>query len=87
MIDYVKDPWNWVHFLGSCVLAVGLYLKVVSNELAFIAAFGVGLVWELGDYLSKRFDWDIWFLDKRGFCFRDIIVDLIGVLWGAWFIS
>jgi hypothetical protein len=40
MIKYVKDPWNWVHFLGSCSLAVGLYLKVVSNELAFIAAFG-----------------------------------------------
>ena len=79
-MDYIKNPWNYVHFLGSTVLAVGIYQKFFGNYWAFIIAFACGLVWEGFDEANKRFNWNMWFLDPKGLCKIDLITDLLGVL-------
>lgn len=86
-MNYFKDAWSYIHFLGSCVLAIGLFMKIVPNELAFIFAFSLGMLWECLDQMNKYFQWDIWLLDPTGWDIRDAVMDLIGILLSIWILS
>ena len=89
MVDYFKNGFNYVHFLGSCVLAIGLYTKFFHNELAFIIAFGAGLLWEFSDELYSRSQFKgklDWLFDPAGFDLRDLVMDLSGIFLAMWLI-
>ncbi len=80
-MDYLKNGWNWVHFFGSCVLSLTFCKWLFHNELAFILAFGCGLIWELIDE-AKHQGWVDWCLfDPDGFSFADVMMNLFGILY------
>lgn len=80
MSDYFKNPWNYIHFLGSCVLTIALLL--ITQWSPFIV-FGLGFLWECADECKKRFGWNVWFLDPMGFDWRDLfIMDAAGIILG-----
>jgi len=85
MKNYFKDAWNWIHFLGSCVLTIALS-KLTQPLYAGFIAWGLGFLWELLDKANKDFDWSIWFFDPAGFDLRDWLTDLIGILLGLFLI-
>jgi len=80
MKEYFKNPWNYIHTLGSCVLAFSLY-SFTRHILAYAVAFMCGILWECFDQANKEYGWEIWFFDPDGWDYRDLIMDAIGILW------
>ena len=83
MKDYFKNGWNWVHLFGSCVLTIVLLLL---TQWSYFFVFISGLLWEIMDECKKCFKWKIWFFDPAGFDFRDLLMNLVGIL-AAWLIN
>jgi len=82
MKEYLKDGWNWVHLLGSCVLTI-IFSNFMPVVYAGILAWTLGFLWECADEAKKRGYINHWFLDPAGFDWRDwLIMDLIGIILG-----
>jgi len=84
MKDYFKNGWNWVHLFGSFILTDTLFNL---TPCAGIIAFFLGFLWECADQCKKRFKWDIWFFDSSGFDWRDLLMDLVGIILATWLIN
>lgn len=82
-MEYFKQAWNYVHFLGSALLFL-LVLIFVPFWWAVGITFTCGLLWECLD------EWNyyqvpgkkMWFLDPQGFDWRDLIMDAVGIVAG-----
>ena len=79
------DVHSIIHFVGSYALALTFYLLGFYHYL--LLAFGLGILWEVFDYLNKKWELDIAFLDPRGGDVIDIVVDFGGVLLALLIIS
>jgi hypothetical protein len=74
---YLKNGWNYVHLFGSCVLTLVGFL---FTEYSYLIVALLGILWEVLDDLCRLKKLHFWFLDPRGFDYRDVIMNTIGII-------
>ena len=79
MGNYLKSPWNWIHLFGSYFLVSMIFVRTSDWIASSCFSLALGFAWEVFDEINKRMGLNIWFLDKAGFDWRDIVMDAIGI--------
>jgi len=68
------------HLIGCYALAMTMTVFKLSQWKVIITVTALGVGWECLDQLNHIFDWQILFLDARGFHCSDILMDLVGLI-------